>query len=305
VLPAYKAWVLSEAGGGRPLRVAVDAGNGAYSEIGPDVIEGIPGVTVDRLFCTPDGSFPNRDPNCAVPENLGALRRRVRETGADVGIAFDGDGDRVAFADETGEVVAADEMLVLLMRWIGPRVRGEKVVYDLKCSQVIAREAERLGATALMERSGHAFIKRRMIQERAVLGGEVSGHYFYRELGGGDDGLFSAVRVLRLLQEGRSSLGELRKALPPRFITSDIRIPFPVEESGELMDRLRLAFPPERRSELDGIRISFPHGWGLLRRSITEPKLTLRFEGDSAAALTRIIRENKPSGTPVAWIRAG
>lgn len=292
--PAYEQWVRqagprADGRGRRPVRVVVDAGNGAYSELAPRVLALLPGVAVEPLFCKPDGAFPNRDPNCAVPEHLDALARRVQKTGADLGIAFDGDGDRVAFTDERGGVLAADEVMVLLLRFLGEAVRGQKIVYDLKSSRVVACEAERLGAAPLMERSGHAFIKSRMIREDALLGGEVSGHYFYRELEGGDDGLFSALLGIRLLQAADGPLSGLRAGVPPRFITPDLRIAWPPAAARDLLQRVKAAFPEERRCDLDGIRITFPKGWGLLRISITEPKITLRFEGEDAAALRATI----------------
>ena len=269
----------------RKLSVVVDPGNGTYSEIAPRAFDRVRGVVAHRLFCTPDGASPERDPNCAVAKNLGRLCERVREVGADAGIAFDGDGDRVAFVDERGDVISADEMIVLLLRWFGDRLKGEKFVYDLKCSQIIAREAEQLGAIPLMERSGHAFIKRRMITENAFFGTEISGHYFYRVLYGGDDGLFTALLVTKLLQRSDAGLSVLRAAVPRRFITDDVRLSCPASQASAFLDRVRDAFPDDRRSELDGIRVSLPRGWALLRASITEPKITLRFEGEDAASL--------------------
>ena len=274
--------------GGRELAVVIDAGNGTFSEIGPRVFDRTPGITAHGLFCEPDGTFPNRDPNCSVAKNLSRLSAHVREVNADLGIAFDGDGDRVAFADEHGEVIPADEMMMLLLRWLGDRMRGEKFVFDLKCSQVVIREGERVGMIPIMERSGHAFIKRRMITENAAFGGEVSGHYFYRELHGGDDGLFTALLVTRLVQQEDVPLSALRARLPQRFITDDVRLRCAPAEARAYLDRARDAFPADRLNELDGVRISFPRGWALVRVSITEPKITLRFEGEDPASL----REN-------------
>ena len=297
VLPAYEHWVPSlrlpiDHGGSarvRRLIAVVDAGNGSYAEIAPRVIEKMPGIEVDRLFCVPDGRFPNRIPNCALPESLSALGARVHEVEADIGIAFDGDGDRVAFVDERGRVISPDEMMVLFLRALGERIEGERFVYDLKCSRIVAREAERLGATPLMEKSGHAFIKRRMIAEHALFGGEVSGHYFHRALHGGDDGLVSAMLGIRLLRQSGQALSALRQTVPPRYVTDDIRLPYPAGRVEELLQRLRAAFSEERRLEIDGIRVSFPRGWGLLRASITEPKITLRFEGEDATSLREVM----------------
>jgi len=295
IVSAYEEWALDAAGNylasgpGRPVKVVVDAGNGAFSEIAPRALRAMDGVEVDELFCAPDGRFPNRDPNSALPQHLAALCARVREIGADLGVAFDGDGDRVSFVDESGEALSGDEMFVILMRAAGDRLRGEKIVYDIKCSRVVADEAVRLGAAPLMERSGHAFIKGRMVREGAALGGEVSGHYFYRELHGGDDGLFSAMVGTRLVQGSKRTLGELRRTVPRRFITRDIRLECPRDVAEGLIERLRERFGPEQRNELDGMRVAFPGGWALLRMSITEPKITLRFEGADAASLDAVL----------------
>ncbi len=272
----------------RPLRVIVDAGNGTLWKWGPEFMGRLPGIEAQKLFCLPDGYFPGRDPNCAVPAHLADLCARVRERKADLGVAFDGDGDRVAFVDDEGVVLHPDEMLVLLLRAPTPPMRGEKVVYDLKCSWIVAREARRQGAEPLMERSGHAFIKRRMILEHAALGGEVSGHYFWRELSGGDDGLYTAMLVARRLQAEGRPLSALRREVPRRFITPDIRLPAASEGVAALLARVREAFPPDRVEDLDGIRVRFDRGWGLLRASITEPGITLRFEGEDADALREV-----------------
>ena len=297
VLADYEAWLpaavgrLAPAGAGRPrgLTVVVDAGNGACSRVAPEVLGRMAGVRIVKLFCTPDGRFPGRHPDSAAPGNLTALSKEVQGVGASLGLAFDGDGDRVTFVDEQGNALHPDEAMVLFQRAFGGRMKGAAFVYDLKCSQVVAQQAKELGAKPIMERAGHAFIKRRMITERALFGGEISGHYFYAALDGGDDGLFSAMLMIRLLQDRDESLHAWRDDVPPRHVTPDVRIAFSPEETPELLEGIRRSFPESARNELDGIRITFPNGWGLVRGSITEPKVTLRFEGDSAADLNDVI----------------
>ena len=283
--------VVPETPSAPPMRVIVDAGNGTFWKWGPEFIGRLAGVEAQKLFCLPDGYFPGRDPNCAVPENLTDLCARVRDRKAALGVAFDGDGDRVAFVDDEGVVLHPDEMMVVLLRALGTRMRGRLVVYDLKCSMVVDRETRRLGGLALMERSGHAFIKRRMISEGADLGGEVSGHYFWRELFGGDDGLFTAMLLIRLLQRGGRPLSALRREVPARFITPDIRLACAPDAAADLQQRVKTAFPADRWSDLDGVRVEFARGWGLLRTSITEPKITLRFEGEDAASLKEVMAQ--------------
>ena len=292
----YERWVAHAAGElagthapSAPMRVVVDAGNGAYSDIAPRVLARLPNVEVVPLFCEADGRFPHRDPNCAVPEHLATLCQTITAHDAALGVAFDGDGDRVAFVDDHGHVLAADEAAFLLLRWLGERVKGRGFVYDLKCSRVVALEAERLCGVPMMERSGHAFIKRRMIAERALFGAEVSGHFFYDALHGGDDGLFSALLVLLMLGGAHRALSDWRSEVPARFITDDLRISWSPRDIPALLDAVRDAFPAAMRSELDGVRVQFSKGWGLLRASITEPKVTLRFEGDSPEARREVI----------------
>lgn len=297
VLAAYADWLpgavdeiappRSEPRGNR--RVVVDAGNGCYGAVAPGILEGAPGVEVVPLFCETDGAFPNREPNSAEPEALAKLCETVRNTGADLGIAFDGDGDRVAFVDEAGIPLHADETMLLLLRGLAGRVAERRVVYDLKCTQWVAREAERLGARPLMERSGHAFIKRRMIIEEAALGGEASGHYFYDALRGGDDGLFTGLLMVRLLQADTGTLSEMRNALPKRYVTPELRVPVERALSKEYLDEVESAFGGEQVIRLDGLRVEFPEGWALLRPSITEPKVTLRFEGRDATSLHEVM----------------
>jgi phosphomannomutase/phosphoglucomutase len=276
-VPAYRQWMEERWRGGPALRVVLDAGNGAWSRLGPEVFSSL-GFDVAPLFCEIDGRFPNRAPDPARAENLSALCAEVKRSGAALGIAWDGDGDRVAFADETGRVVRADEMAVLLARRL--LQPGDKMVYDIKLSDVVRRAAAGMGAVPLMERSGHSFIKRRMIEENGALGCEISGHYFYRELGGGDDGLFTALLVSRMVSEW-GPLGELRKSVPPIFATPDLRIPAAEISYTELTARLRRLFPAARVSSLDGLRLETGQGFVLARQSVTEAAVTLRLEGFS------------------------
>jgi len=274
------------------LAVVVDAGNGCMSECAPTVLKEL-GFGVTELFCTPDGNFPNRQPNSAVEKYLSALKSKVRETGADVGVAFDGDGDRVSFIDETGHFLRPEEATVILMRRLFSSASkgGEKFVYDNKLSEMLRRECVRLGGAALAERSGHAYIKRRMITEDALFGAEVSGHYFYRELAGGDDALFSALFMLETILEEKRPLSELKTSVPAYFITEDIRIPLPADEQDLILKKIEEYWKDAGVSKIDGLKIFVERGWGLVRKSITEPLLTLRFEAKSEEDIASVIDE--------------
>lgn len=275
-------------GAERLPRVVADCGNGCFSEIAPRVLERLQ-VSVAPLFCEVDGSFPNRSPNSAVAENLGALREAVLREKADMGVAFDGDGDRVSFVDEKGNMLTADQAIAIVAACRNGGIdAGERVVLDIKCSAAVSEVISRRGAVPLMEKSGHTFIKTRMIRENAALGGEISGHLFYRELGGGDDGLYSALVMVGIVAK-HGSLARLAAAVPSYATTPDLRIR--VEPDPEILDRIAAAFPAERVTRLDGVRVSFPDGWGLARLSVTEPLITLRFEGRDEGTLREIMEE--------------
>jgi len=267
------------------LPVVLDCGNGACSLIAPELFRAL-GYRVSELYCTPDGRFPNRPPNPALPENLRALCRRVVREGAAAGIAFDGDGDRVALVDETGSVIASDRLLAILARYMLKQEKGV-IVYDSKCSLVVPETVSRCGGTPLMARSGHTFVQNRFLSAHALLAGELSGHFFWRELGF-DDGLFSALKVLELLDGNKTGLAALNRAIPRYLITPDIRLPF-TGDPGKILAAVRRKLSPFPVSTIDGVRVEFPDCWGMIRPSVTEPLLTFRGEGKTKERLTFII----------------
>lgn len=292
VLEAYQADLSRFFATGQPLRVIVDAGNGCLSRIAPAIVRS-KGYTVIEQFCEIDGRFPNRDPNPAMAINLTRLAEQVVAQKADVGIAYDGDGDRVVFVDDKGQVLAGDRTLVLFIRSRLPAARtpGERtVVYDIKCSSIVAEEIERWQGIPLMERSGHAFIKTTLLQEKAGLGGEISGHYFFGELGR-DDALFATLLLLQILSQAGQSLSILAKEIPSYPITPDLRLPCPPADQGSILAALQHAFADHEMSLIDGIRIVFEKGWALVRPSVTEPLLTLRFEAHDEVGLQEIQAE--------------
>lgn len=285
----YRRWILERWSGFRPdagLTVVLDAGNGAWSELAPPVFEAL-GFRVHRLFCEIDGRFPNRAPDSARAENLGALAAKVVETHSDLGIAWDGDGDRVSFADATGEILTADQMAVLLIGHLLRAGTGDRVIYDLKLSDAVRRAILEKGGTPLMERSGHTFLKRGMIERGCLFGCEASGHYFFRELAGGDDGLFSALLVASMAR--LRPLEERRRALPPLHITPDLRLRRGDPDCAAISERLRTALRPSRETALDGVRMETREGIVLVRDSVTERAVTMRMEASDAQALAGLI----------------
>lgn len=286
----YKEFMLKRFGPPqrRRMKVVIDAGNGCYSEIAPDIFEAL-GYEVARLFCDPDGTFP-RGPNPALSENLLQLQQTVVEEGADMGVAFDGDGDRVAFVDEKGRVLENDKAIVVFIRdLLGKGGSGAKVVYDIKCSSIVPEEVARLGGEPIVERSGHAFIKRRMIVEGAVMAGEISGHFFFGDIGR-DDGLYSSLLMARILEESGKRLSEIADEIHLYPITPDIRIPSSPEETRRIIEEVMRRFPDKDILTIDGIKVQFEDGWALIRPSVTEPLITLRFEARTSERLEEIKR---------------
>ncbi len=285
----YLGWLADRfADTGQGLKVVVDAGNGAASTWAPAAFRDA-GYEVETLLCTPDGRFPHRSPNPSSRDALEAAADRVRGTGSDFAACFDGDGDRVVFLDEQGEFVDAEKALILFARDLLCGNPGGRVVYDLKCTRTVPAEIERAGGKPLMERSGHAFIKRRLIEEDAVFAGEASGHFFFGELGG-DDGLYAALRMGELVASGGRSLRERLAAIPAYYISDDIRIRRPQGDTGQVVEGLKEAFSDHPQDHTDGVRIEFDGGWALCRPSVTEPALTVRVEGDSPGRLEEIKR---------------
>lgn len=289
-VPSYKNWIKerwSQQTRDSGLSVVLDAGNGAWSELAPDIFAAL-GFEVNTLFCQVDGRFPNRPPDSARSANLKALVEQVRQVHADLGIAWDGDGDRVAFVDSTGRVAFADEISMLLIEDLLRCRADEKVVVDIKLSDLLRKRIEQLNCIPILERSGHTFLKRRMILEHCLFGAEVSGHYFYRELGGGDDGLFTALLVASLLKRA-GPLNELVQSLPRFYVTPDLRLQAVSQDYRRIVERLRKRLHAIREIEVDGLRLETSLGFVLVRRSVTEPVVTMRIEGHDEAALGRLI----------------
>jgi phosphomannomutase / phosphoglucomutase len=287
VLGRYRDAILARHRLERPVRVVVDCGNGAGSLIAVSTLQGL-GAEVTPLFCESDGSFPNHHPDPTVPENLRDLQAAVRRTGAELGIAFDGDADRIGAVDETGEIVYGDQLLVVLgrdaVRRFGP---GTPVIFDVKCSEVLPAALAAAGARPVMWKTGHSLIKAKMKELGAPLAGEMSGHMFFGgDYLGFDDALFAAARLLEIVSRGPHGLAPLLADLPRTAATPEIRVDVPEEEKFAIVERAAAHFSSRYPvNTIDGVRITFPDGWGLLRASNTQPILVLRFEARDPTAL--------------------
>lgn len=284
IIPPYEAYCRTQFGTlPRKLKVVVDAGNGAGGHIGPRIMRAL-GCEVIELFCDPDGRFPNHHPDPTVPENLADVIRAVAETGADVGIAYDGDADRIGVVAPGGKILWGDELLVIFAREILARRPGAVVISEVKCSQRLFDDVAKHGGEPIMWKAGHSLIKAKMKETGAAVGGEMSGHMFFSDrFLGYDDAIYASCRLLDILARSNGGLLDLLDGLPPAFNTPEIRVDCPdtlkFAVAERVRDRLKREFPV---NEVDGVRVSFPDGWGLVRASNTQPALVLRFEASSA-----------------------
>jgi phosphomannomutase/phosphoglucomutase len=290
ILRQYADWLVGSALPLDGLRVAVDAGGGCAGLVMPQVLERL-GARVDRLHCELDPDLSKRNPNPAAVGALAELEDWVRETEAELGLGFDGDGDRVILVDDMGRTVSGDLAGMALLKLVVPREEGAGVVYDLKCSSAFREVARELGFVPHMERSGYSFIRARMIEEEAIFGCEMSGHLFFDELGGRDDSMYAALGLAAILAgPAAPRLSEVLADLPERVITPDLRIPWSPDRAAATIAALAEAHRERDVSRLDGVRVAFDHGWALARPSVTEPLLTLRFEADSESHLDEVVR---------------
>jgi phosphomannomutase/phosphoglucomutase len=269
--------------------VVVDAGNGMggltagplYRSLGFDVVE---------LHCQPDGRFPNHHPDPTMPENMTELAHKVISERAELGIAFDGDADRIGVVDARGRILWGDQLMILFARAILSQQPGATFVGEVKCSQALYDEIAKAGGNAVMWKVGHSLIKQRMKELGAVLAGEMSGHIFFahRYLGF-DDGVYAGARLLELLSHETRSLAQLVDTLPVMLNTPEIRADVPDDLKFELVKRVTARLRAHGEvNDIDGARIRLPGGWGLVRASNTQPALVLRFEAESAARLNEI-----------------
>jgi phosphomannomutase/phosphoglucomutase len=276
--------------GPKKLKVVVDCGNGTASPFAPKALR-LWGCETIPLYCESDPSFPNHHPDPVEPHNLQDLIAKVKETGADVGLAFDGDGDRLGVVDEQGNIVWGDRLMILFWREILRKVPGSEAPVEVKCSQTLFDEIKRLGGRPFFHRTGHSHIKATMRSKRLLFAGEMSGHLFFAdEYYGFDDALYAAGRLLRIMSHAQESLSGLLKDVPVRAVTPETRVPCREEDKEKIVVKVAESFRAEGHEviDTDGARVVFPDGWGLVRCSNTQPILVLRAESDTEQGLKRI-----------------
>jgi phosphomannomutase/phosphoglucomutase len=287
ILSRYREAIVSRHKLKRPIKVVVDCGNGVGSLIAVSTLEAL-GAEVIPLFCESDGTFPNHHPDPTVLENLRDLQAAVRKSGAELGVAFDGDADRIGAVDENANVVYGDHLLVLYGRDAVRRFgKGVAVIFDVKCSEVLPQALKAAGAVPEMWKTGHSLIKARMKEKNAPLAGEMSGHMFFGgDWFGFDDALFAAARLLEIVSAQPGGLSRTLADLPKTFATPELRFDCPEEKKFGLVQRAVKHFSAKYPvNDIDGVRMNFANGWGLVRASNTQPILVLRFEATDQASL--------------------
>ena len=288
VVPPYVDEIASQFQLKRRVKLVADAGNGTAGPVIHRIFERI-NVDVTELFFEMDGKFPNHHPDPTVPANLFHLIEKVRQTGADLGIAFDGDADRIGAVDEHGNVIYGDLLMLIYAREILERKPGATFIGEVKCSQVMYDEIGRLGGNAIMYKTGHSLIKAKMKEEHAELAGEMSGHMFFGDrYRGFDDALYAACRLIEIVAKSGRPLSAQLEGLPKMVSTPEIRVDCPDEMKFELVRRVAEHFKAKYKTiDIDGVRVIFPEGWGLLRASNTQPVLVMRFEAANEHLLKR------------------
>ncbi|MQU62461.1 phosphomannomutase/phosphoglucomutase [Pseudomonas sp. FSL R10-1350] len=290
ILSRYADEIVKDIKLAKKLKVVVDCGNGAAGVIAPQLLEAL-GCEVIPLFCEVDGNFPNHHPDPGKPENLVDLIAKVKETNADLGLAFDGDGDRVGVVTNTGTMVFPDRLLMLFAQDVLERNPNAEIIFDVKCTRRLTPLIKEYGGRPLMWKTGHSLIKKKMKATGALLAGEMSGHIFFKERWFGfDDGIYSAARLLEILSKQQQTAEELFETFPKDISTPEINIDVTDESKFSIIEALHDAQWGEAAelTSIDGVRVDYPQGWGLVRASNTTPVLVLRFEADTEAELQRI-----------------
>jgi phosphomannomutase/phosphoglucomutase len=288
ILNDYRKMIFEKISIERPLRVVMDCGNAAAAICAPDIFKKFD-IELTELYCDVDGTFPNHHPDPTVKENLTDLIKLMKTGNYDVGIAFDGDADRVGVVDETGEVIWADQLMALFLpELVNP---GDEILYDVKCSKALEEEIIKYQGKPVMWKTGHSLVKQKMVELNCKFGGEMSGHIFFADdYYGYDDAIYVAARLLQTLSRSKKTLSELRSELPKYFSTPEIRLEANSDEEKFMISKKAVDYFTANFdcSTVDGVRINFEDGWGLVRASNTQPVIVCRFEATSEERMQQI-----------------
>ena len=292
IIPEYKDFVVNNIRLEKKLKVVLDAGNGTAGVVAVPIFKRL-GCEVIELYCEMDGTFPNHHPDPTLPADLEDLIKKVKESKADFGVAYDGDGDRIGAIDDEGNIIWGDQLMVFFSRDILPSNPGATIISEVKASKVLYDEIEKLGGRPIMWKTGHSLIKKKIKEENALLAGEMSGHIFFADrYFGFDDAIYSSARLLELLSRSGKKLSRMLSDLPKTYHTPEIRIYASDEVKFKIVEEAKKELSQKYPIiDIDGVRAIFPKGWGLVRASNTQEILVLRFEGDTEEALKAIERE--------------
>jgi phosphomannomutase/phosphoglucomutase len=292
IIPEYESYVVKDVRVGRKLKVVLDAGNGAAGFVAAPIFRKL-GCEVIELYCEPDGAFPNHHPDPTLPEAMQDLVKKVRETGADFGVGYDGDGDRIGVVDEQGRLLWGDMLMIVFSRDILPANPGAAVISEVKASKLLYEEIKRLGGRPIMWKTGHSLIKQKIKEEKALLAGEMSGHIFFADrFFGFDDAIYASARLAEIMARSEKKLSEMLADLPQAFSTPEIRVYASDEVKFKIVDEVKKELARKYPvNDIDGIRVSYPKGWALVRASNTQAALVLRYEADTPDDLEAIKKE--------------
>lgn len=279
IIPSYQNYIKNNISLEKKMRVVIDAGNGTAGFVAGPLLRDL-GCEVEELYCEVDGRFPNHFPDPTIPANLKDLIDRVKSSQADVGIGYDGDADRIGVVDDQGNIIWGDQLMILFSREILKKNKGATFVAEVKCSQNLFHDIEQHGGKAIMWKTGHSLIKEKIKEEKAALGGEMSGHIFFADrYFGYDDAIYASCRMLELLSKTDKKLSQLLSDIPKTYITPEIRVNCPDEIKFKVVERVKEILRKDHPIiDVDGVRVIFEDGWGLVRASNTQPVLVLRFE---------------------------
>ncbi|MBE0460118.1 MAG: phosphomannomutase/phosphoglucomutase [Candidatus Aminicenantes bacterium] len=292
IIPEYKEYVLKNISLQRKLKIVVDAGNGTAGVIAVPIFKKL-GCDVIELYCEMDGHFPNHHPDPTLPEALKDIIRTVKESQADCGIAYDGDGDRIGVIDDMGDIIWGDKLMILFCRELLPSYPGATIISEVKASKVLYEEIERLGGRPIMWKAGHSLIKKKIQDENAILAGEMSGHIFFADKWFGfDDAIYSSARLLEILSRSNQKISQMFSDLPKTYSTPEIRIYASDEVKFKIVEQVKDELSKKHQViDIDGVRALYPKGWALVRASNTQEVLVLRFEADTKDDLDAIRKD--------------
>jgi len=292
IIPEYQNYLLKNLKLKKKIKVVIDAGNGTAGVVAVPIFRKL-GCEVIDLYCEMDGTFPHHHPDPTIPEAMKDLIKKVRETKADLGIAYDGDGDRIGVVDDEGRLIFGDQLMIIFSRDVLPRNPGAPIISDVKASKLLFEEIEKLGGRPIMWKTGHSLIKKKMKEEKALIAGEMSGHIFFADrFFGFDDAIYSSARLLEILSRSGEKLSQMLSDLPITFRTPEIRVYASDEVKFKIVEEVKRELSKKYPIiDIDGVRAIYPKGWGLVRASNTQAILVLRFEAETEEDLEAIRKD--------------